>query len=170
MNKYNNISDKLINILCYIIKTPLYTLNYVYTEDYINYKIKNDIYIDSLNPIEFVIYTYYHNLIYYIYNKIPEFKEYIPKIKIICDSYLKQGINNGRSYLYKYEDISDHSIDELFDIKYELTKIYDKVPIFDDFIFVDTTDKRLLMKFENEKYIEYNIYYEEYVVINDPYN
>jgi len=66
MNKYINISDKLINILCYIIKNPSYTLNYVYTKDFTSYKVKKDIYIDSLNPIEFVIYAYYYNLIYNI--------------------------------------------------------------------------------------------------------
>ena len=105
-------TDTLIHVYAYIIKVKLYDINYISPDSTITtYDLTNDIHITGLNPIEFTVLSYYYNLEQYIYNNIPDLKEYIPKIKLICESYLKSSaLNNGMSYLINNKE----SIPELF--------------------------------------------------------
>ncbi len=160
INKYLNQSSiklQMIHLLFYLIKVPYYSLNYVKPNDLINnYENTNDFYHDSLNPIEFVVLTYKYNLSYFIYNNLPELKHYIPKIKIICDSYLKTGANNnGISYLYKFSN----EIPELFES--DETKLYKQHRLLD--VFSSWCDYLLnMIKINFNKFVN-NILNTEYI-------
>lgn len=108
------VTSNMLHVYFYVIRTKYYNINYIKPNSNLSeYEITNNLMSESNNPIRFVVMSYYCNLAEYIYYNIPSLKKYIPKIKIICDSYLKEGINSdGNSYLYK---IGNDKLPELFE-------------------------------------------------------